>query len=238
MSAQIRFTTRRGGVSVGPYAELNLGSHVGDDDERVTENRRRLAAELGVDRIVFMHQVHGRDVAVVDDPNVDDVADVDALVSASPGVALAVLVADCVPVVIAGSRGVAVVHAGRRGVYGDVVTAAVDQLRSLDSGPLNAHIGPAICGRCYEVQADMQADVVAAVPEARSVTRRETASLDLKAGVAAQLRRAGITDIVVDPACTAEDERYFSHRRDGLTGRFAGVAVVTGDRASTRDPTR
>jgi hypothetical protein len=111
-------------------------------------------------------------------------------------------------------------------VHADVVTAAVERLRGLDDGPLKAFIGPAICGRCYEVPPDMQADVVAAVPETRSVTRRETPALDLKAGVAAQLRRAGITDIAVDPACTAEDERYFSYRRDGLTGRFAGVAVV------------
>jgi len=226
MSAHIRFTTRRGGVSVGPYAELNLGLHVGDDNERVIENRRRLADELVVDRVVFMNQMHGREVAVVDHTNVDDVADVDALVSVSPGVALAVLVADCVPVVIAGSRGVAVVHAGRRGVQADVVTAAVEQLRALDGGPLNAVVGPAICGRCYEVPIDMQADVVAAAPETRSATRRETPALDLKAGVEAQLRRAGITDVAVDSACTAEDGRYFSHRRDGLTGRFAGVAVV------------
>jgi YfiH family protein len=227
MSAEIRFTTRRGGVSAGPYAELNLGVHVGDEDEYVMENRRRLAAELRAERVVFMHQVHGRDVAVVDERTVGDVAGVDALVSASPGIAVAVLVADCVPVILAGTRGVAVVHAGRRGVHADVISAAVEQLRSLDDGPLTALIGPAICGRCYEVPADMQAEVVAAVPQARSVTRRETPALDLKAGVAAQLRRAGITDITVDPACTVEDARYFSHRRDGVTGRFAGVATVS-----------
>ena len=91
---------------------------------------------------------------------------------------------------------------------------------------MRAYIGPAICGRCYEVPAAMQTDVVADVPETQSTTRRDTPVLDLKAGVAAQLRRAGVAHITVDPACTAEDPRYFSHRRDGVTGRFAGVAVV------------
>src|SRR5690349_7320901 len=105
MSALVRFTTRSGGVSNGPYAELNLGMHVGDDESRVLENRRRVADDLGVRRIVFMHQVHGRDVAVVGDSNDADVADVDALVSVTPGVALGVLVADCVPILIAATSG-------------------------------------------------------------------------------------------------------------------------------------
>ena len=228
MSGQVRFTSRAGGVSAGDYAELNLGAHVGDDSDRVAENRRRVAAELGVERVVFMHQVHGRDVAVVDEHMVDDADGVDALVTTSPRVAIGVLVADCVPVVLVGRHGIAVAHAGRRGVQADVVTATATRLRELDAGPIRAFIGPAICGRCYEVPADMQADVVAAVPETRSRTRRDTPALDLRAGVVAQLRRAGITDVTVDGACTVEDSRYFSHRRDGVTGRFAGVAIASG----------
>lgn len=228
MSGQVKFTTRSGGVSVGEYAELNLGMHVGDDSDRVAENRRRVAAEVGVERVVFMHQVHGRDVAVVDDTTTADVDGVDALVTTSRGIALGVLVADCVPVVLVGLRGIAVAHAGRRGVQADIVTEAATRLRELDPGPLRAFIGPAVCGRCYEVPADMQADVVAVVPESVSRTRRDTPALNLKAGVEAQLRRAGITDITVDAACTVEDQRYFSHRRVGVTGRFAGVAIVAG----------
>ena len=228
MSGQVRFTTRSGGVSVGRYAELNLGVHVGDDSDRVAENRRRVAAELGVERVVFMRQVHGRDAAIVDDSTTADVDGVDALVTTSPTIALGVLVADCVPVVLLGAHGIAVAHAGRRGVQADIVTVTATRLRELDPGALRAFIGPAVCGRCYEVPADMQDEVVAAVPETISRTRRDTPALDLKAGVEAQLRRAGITDITVDAACTAEDQRYFSHRRDGLTGRFAGVAIVGG----------
>lgn len=226
MSAHVRFTTRHGGVSRGPYAELNLGAHVGDDHAHVAENRRRVSSDVNAELTVFMHQVHGRAVAVVDENTRGDVADVDGLVSVVPGVALGVLVADCVPVLLVASRGVGAVHAGRRGVAADVVTVAVDRLRELDAGPMRAYIGPAICGRCYEVPADMQGDVVAAVPETFSTTRRGTPALDLKAGVVAQLRRAGITDVTVDPSCTAEDPRYFSHRRDGVTGRFAGVAII------------
>ena len=226
MAAPVTFTTRDGGVSDGAYAELNLGRHVGDAEASVAENRRRLAEQLGIERVVFMRQVHGRAVAVVDDGTRDDVGDVDALVSVSPGVALGVLVADCVPILVVGARGAAAVHAGRRGVHADVVGAAIEQLRALDAGRLRAYIGPAICGRCYEVPAAMQTDVVADVPETHSTTRRDTPALDLKAGVAAQLRRAGVAHITVDPACTAGDPRYFSHRRDGVTGRFAGVAVV------------
>ena len=124
MAAPVTFTTRDGGVSDGAYAELNLGRHVGDAEASVAQNRRRLAARLGVERVVFMRQVHGRAVAVVDDGTQDDVGGVDALVSVSPGVALGVLVADCVPILVVGARGAAAVHAGRRGVHADVVGAA------------------------------------------------------------------------------------------------------------------
>jgi YfiH family protein len=225
MPAAVVFSTRLGGVSEGPFAELNLGSHVGDAPGSVAENRRRLAQDIGVERIVFMRQVHGREVAVVDDEP-EDVADVDALVTVVPGVAVGVLDADCVPVLLAGQRGAAAVHAGRRGVHLGVVAAAVAELHALDPGPLHAWVGPSICGRCYEVPADMQADIAAAVPQTRCTTRHGTPALDLKAGVLAQLHDAGVTDVTVDPACTAEDPRYFSHRRDGVSGRFAGVAVA------------
>jgi len=217
------FTSRIGGLSTGPFAERNLATHVGDDAEAVAANRRALAAELRLDRVVFMQQVHGTDVAVVDRTTPSDIADVDALVTDVPGVALAVLVADCVPVVIAGTRAAAVAHAGRRGVQHDIVTRTVAALRDLDQGPLRAWLGPAICGACYEVPADMQAEVAGVVPEARSTTRQGTAGLDLRRGVAAQLRAAGVSAVNMSDICTAEDPSYFSYRRDGLTGRMAGV---------------
>ena len=220
------FTSRLGGLSTGPYAERNLAGHVGDDADAVAANRLALAADLRVDRVVFMQQVHGHDVAVVERNSPSELPEVDALVSDVPGTALAVLVADCVPVVIAGSRAAAVVHAGRRGVHGNVVTQAVEALRSLDAGPLRAWLGPAICGACYEVPTEMQTEVVSVVPATASTTRQGTAALDLRRGVVSQLQATGVMAVHVSDVCTAEDPSYFSYRRDGVTGRFAGVAVV------------
>lgn len=107
-----------------------------------------------------------------------------------------------------------------------IVTKAVMALRELDAGPLRAWLGPAICGACYEVPTEMQADVARVVPETLATTRQGTAGLDLRRGVAAQLRAAGIAAVRVSDVCTAEDRAYFSYRRDGVTGRFAGVAII------------
>lgn len=199
---------------------------MGDDADAVAANRRALADELGVTRVVFMRQVHGDDVAVVDAQSPGDVPDVDALVTDVPRLAVAVLVADCVPVVVAGTRAAAVVHAGRRGVQSGIVTKAVRALRDLDEGPLRAHLGPSICGGCYEVPAAMQDEVAAMVPAARTSTRAGTPGLDLRAGLRAQLNAAGVAAVQVSETCTAEDPAYFSYRRDGVTGRFAGVVMI------------
>lgn len=226
MRALVRVTTRAGGVSRPPYDEANLALHVGDDPVAVRANRAALAKSLGTERVQFMQQVHGSDVAVVTAAAHADVEGVDALVCATPGVAIGVLVADCVPVVLVGARSVGVVHAGRGGVAGGVVAAAVHALRDLDDAPLHATVGPAVCGRCYEVPVAMQREVCAVVPEARSTTSRGTTGLDLPAAVRAQLRAL---DVLVDDradACTLEDPAYYSYRRDGVTGRFATIAML------------
>ena len=225
MRARVLVTTRAGGRSAPPYDENNLALHVGDDPEAVAANRRRLADQLGVDRVQVMHQVHGASGAVVDTAT-DDVADVDALVTATPGIAIAVLVADCVPIALLGETAVGVVHAGRRGVVDGVVAATVETMRRLDRGRLAAVVGPSICGRCYEVPADMHDDVVARVPAAKTTTSAGTSGLDLPAAVRSQLADAGVM-IRDDPhSCTREDVAYYSHRRDGVTGRFAMVAML------------
>jgi YfiH family protein len=218
-------TTRDGGVSRSPYDENNLALHVGDDPRAVHANRSRLAASLGVDRVVFMEQVHGCDVAVVRNAD-DDPQGVDALVTQQPGVAIAVLVADCVPVVISADRAVAVVHAGRRGVQDGVVNNAVEQLRSVAEGALSAQVGPAVCGSCYEVPEAMQQEVSAVVPAAASTTRQGTPGLDLVAGVRAQLAALGVEVAGPPVRCTMETPQLYSHRRDGVTGRFAMVALL------------
>ena len=222
-------TDRRGGTSAAPYDTFNLGAHVGDDPAAVAANRARVARELRVpeDRLVWMTQVHGTGVAVVDGPQQGPVPDVDALVTATPGLVLCVLVADCVPVLLAdpGAGVVAAVHAGREGVRQGVVPAALAAMAALGARPaeVTALLGPAVCGSCYEVPAAMQAELARVVPGAAVRTRKGTPGLDLRAGLDARLRAAGVPEVVHDPRCTVEDPRLFSHRRDGVTGRQAGL---------------
>ncbi|WP_138735183.1 peptidoglycan editing factor PgeF [Modestobacter excelsi] len=222
-------TDRRGGRSVSPYDSFNLGGHVGDDPADVAANRDRLAGELGVagDQVVWMTQVHGTGVAIVEDAGENPVADVDALVTATPGFVLCVLVADCVPVLLADPVAgvVAAVHAGREGVRRGVVPAALAAMTRLGARPgdVEALLGPAVCGLDYEVPGHMQAEVARVAPASAVRTRQGTPGLDLRAGIAEVLRGAGVRQVVHDPRCTVEDPRLFSHRRDGVTGRQAGV---------------
>jgi polyphenol oxidase len=228
------FSTRAGGGSAPPYAELNLGDSVGDIPDLVADNRLAVARQLAVPRIIFARQVHGADVATVDgawpgDHSDDGEPRCDALVTALPGVALGVLVADCVPVLLADSRAgvIGVAHAGRRGLVAGVLANTVAAMSELGSDPVDvvAVIGPAIGGCCYEVPAQLQAAVAAAVPDVASRTSWGTPSLDLPRGAAAVLRAAGVPMVRRVNACTAQDDRFFSYRRCGVTGRFAGVVL-------------
>jgi YfiH family protein len=222
-------TDRRGGRSLPPYDSFNLGVHVGDDPAAVAANRSRVARELAVgeDRLVWMDQVHGTRVEVVEGPQDGPLAGTDAVVTATPGLVLCVLVADCVPVLLTDPVAgvVAAVHAGREGVRRGVLPATLSAMASLGARArhVTALLGPAVCGACYEVPAAMQAEVAAVAPAAAVRTRRGTPGLDLRAGLAEGLARAGVTEVVHDPRCTVEDPQLFSHRRDGVTGRQAGV---------------
>ena len=232
--AYFAVTDRLGGMSGPPYDATNLGDHVGDDPAAVTANRELLAGEIGVDprALAFMRQVHGRDVAVVDGSPAATTPAADALVTANREVALVVLVADCVPVLLAapGPAGpvLGVAHAGRNGVQAGVVAATVDAMRGLgarvEAG--QARVGPAVCGRCYEVPAALQAEVATVAPAAASTTRDGTPALDLPRAVLAQLLSAGLRDLAHDETCTLEEPTLYSHRRDAATGRFGGVVWV------------
>jgi hypothetical protein len=195
----------------------------------VAANRARVATELRVpeDRLVWMSQVHGTAVTVVDGPQAGPVPDTDALVTTTPGLVLAVLVADCVPVLLADPVAgvVAAVHAGREGLRQGVVPAALSAMSGLGARPgaMTALLGPAVCGACYEVPRAMQVEVARVAPASAVRTRKGTPGLDLRAGVAEQLRTAGVPEVVHDPRCTVEDRFLFSHRRDGVTGRQAGL---------------
>jgi YfiH family protein len=222
-------TTREGGCSRAPYNSFNLGDAVGDDPESVEANRARLAREIGLEagQVAWMEQVHGRTVKVVDGPLAGPAEATDALVTAQPGMAVAALVADCVPVLLAEPAAgvVAAVHAGRVGARVGVLLAALDAMHSLGAKAPRVEVllGPAICGECYEVPREMAADVEAHLPGSACRSAKGTAAIDLRAGLWQQLAGLGVGKIGVDPRCTAEDETLFSYRREGTTGRIAAV---------------
>ncbi|MEY7971106.1 peptidoglycan editing factor PgeF [Saccharomonospora xinjiangensis] len=222
-------TTRAGGRSKPPFDSFNLGDHVGDDPAAVAANRRRLADELGLkpDRLAWMEQVHGRTVTIVDGSESGQAEATDALVTTRPGLALVALVADCVPVLLGDPEAgvVAAVHAGRVGARVGVVPAALEAMVSVGARPdrVEALLGPAVCGECYEVPKAMAEDVETHLPGSACRSRKGTPGLDLRAGLWRQLADLGVGRIGVDPRCTMEDETLFSHRRNAPTGRIAAV---------------
>ncbi|RAS61633.1 hypothetical protein C8D87_10976 [Lentzea atacamensis] len=225
-------TTRAGGVSKAPYDSFNLGDHVGDDGKAVEANRARLAEGIGLtpDRLVWMEQVHGRTVGVVDGPQAQPLEATDAVVTKQPGLALAVLTADCVPVLLGDQEAgvVGAVHAGRVGARVGVVVEALKAMlaQGAELGRIEVLLGPAVCGECYEVPADMQKDVEKHLPGSASKSRKGTPALDLRAGLWNQLASAGVGRIGVDPRCTFEEKDLFSHRRQAPTGRLASVVWI------------
>ena len=212
------FTDRRKGFSLGVYESLNFGFHVGDDPDVVTANR----AVLG--NTQFMNQVHGNDIVVVDRVLKEDPI-CDALITTTKGISLAVMVADCIPLLLISKEAVAAVHVGRAGLVNKVAIIALHQMRTLGAIEVHAILGPSICGSCYEVPFDMQQDVIAEHPRAFSTTHQGTPGLDLPAGLIADLIAEGVS-YEASPICTKEDPMYFSHRRNNPTGRFAGVVSL------------
>ena len=228
------FTSRTGGTSAPPYDALNLGMHVDDQWSRVHANRELVARAtgLGDDALVFAQQVHGAGVAVVDHSSSrarnGGVSGVDALVTATPGLGLVVLAADCLPVLLADAQAgvVAAAHAGRQGLLAGVLQATLTAMQGLGATleRTSAVIGPAACGACYEVPQDMADDAELCVPGSRSRTRQGTASVDLVAGATAVLRTAGVGAVTAVGGCTLEQpDRWFSYRRDRTTGRHGGL---------------
>jgi hypothetical protein len=210
------FTTRHGGISEGPYASLNLGRRTGDDGARVEANRERLGEVAGHDwgRFARAIQVHGTRVRRVEAvPRREDPwEEADGHVTELAGVPALVFVADCLPIALAGDGGVAMVHAGWRGLAGGIVAEAA---AALGGGPLRAAIGPGIGPCCYEVGDEVRAAFGTSGP-----------TVDLKAIARERLTAAGVETVHDCGLCTIHDpERFFSPRRDrGVTGRQAGVA--------------
>jgi YfiH family protein len=217
------FSTRLGGVSEGPYESLNLGILTDDVRERVLANRVALAQALGREAgsIAMGRQVHGAEVQVRDHLTAGAaLAEVDAQVTTSSAVTPLVLVADCVPLVLAAAGAVAAVHCGWRGVAGGIVPRAVDAVRAHGHGRISAAVGPGIGPCCY----DVGPEVVERFAERGHV--QQGPRLDLPTCVAVELERAGVEDVAVAGVCVScNAELFFSHRRDGgVTGRQAGLA--------------
>lgn len=225
------FTTRAGGVSQSPYASFNLGDHVGDDPQAVASNRNRLADIIGLspDKVVYMEQIHSNTVTVIDEAPADGqaVEATDALVTTQRGLALAVLVADCVPVLLSDTDAgvIAAVHAGRMGARNGIVAKTIAKMEELGAKPSRIHalMGAAASGANYEVPEAMARDVEAKLPGSIARTTKGTTGLDIRAGLLRQMLSLGVQMIDSDPRCTIEDEDLFSYRREGTTGRQAGV---------------
>ena len=223
------FTSRAGGVSAAPYDSFNLGAHVGDDTADVAANRARLAEVLGLpeERFVWMEQLHTNTVTLVDGPSVAPVEATDALVTRQKDLALCVLVADCTPVLLsdhtAGVIGAA--HAGRMGARNGIAKNTVEAMVELGAEPsrIQVLLGPAAAGESYEVPEGMALDVEKHLPGSRTRTKKGTPGIDVRAGLVRQLLSLGVTHIDADPRDTITDKDFFSHRREGVTGRQAGV---------------
>jgi YfiH family protein len=231
------FTSARGGSSVGEFANLNLGGHVGDDPLAVESNRQIVANAFGVkrDRLLFMNQRHGVNVVAVAGPWEEETPEADALVTTSTDVALAVLVADCTPVLMVDrTAGVAAaVHVGRPGMMSGIVSRAVDAMVDAGARSISAAVGPSVCGRCYEVPEAMRAQAIKVSPVAAAVSWQGTPAIDIAAAVVDQLRARSVAVHWI-AGCSRESRELFSYRRQHRTGRFAGVVRLMD--AHTQEP--
>lgn len=213
--ARVAFSDRDGGVSDAPFHTLNLGLFVGDEEGAVWENRIRVgkAAGFDADDLALAKQVHGAEVAEAAQGGM--VGEADVLVTDVSGPVIGILTADCAPVVLEGTSRIGIAHAGWRGVVGGAVETALSAVGDVE----RAWIGPSIHSCCYEVGPE----VVEAF-RAKDLPVEEGTRVDPARSAAVLLRRAGVDQVVVSDICTSCDERYFSYRRDGVTGRQGAFA--------------
>ena len=229
-------TTRSGGASLGPYTSMNLADHVGDDDAIVADNRMRLRETLALPaEPAWLNQVHGCGIVDLDAETPGN--DGDGAVTGTTGRVCAVLTADCLPVLLCdrGGTRIGAVHAGWRGLAGGVIEAAVARLE-LPGSSLLAWLGPAIGPRVFEVGAEVRTAFVATDPVAADAFERhgDRWHADIYRLAHQRLAALGVTEIHGGEWCTYEDaERFYSYRRDGVTGRLATLIWMEHRNAST-----
>ncbi len=240
--------TRIGGVSQGHYATLNLGHTVGDDLKAVGENHRRALGALGLEpqQVISPHQVHGARVGIVGKEHLGTVQPAtDALLTDAPDVPLMMRFGDCAPVMLfdPAQRVVGLAHAGWRGVVAGVIDAtigAMEERYGCDPANIWAGIGPTIGSCCYEVGADVAAQIKDACPPEANVVQRVNGRVhaDLPAAVESQLRAVGVEQVEDSELCTAcRVDEFFSHRAEhGKTGRFGIVIFQRPSNESTVQP--
>jgi YfiH family protein len=222
------FTTREGGRSEPPFQSFNLAMHVGDDALKVKENREILLNKFKIkpSAIFFMNQEHGSEVEVIDSTTAKNLPiSADGLFTSTPGIALAVLVADCIPLILFSENAISVLHVGRRGLAAGIVAAGIERFREagISSREIHAMIGPSICVDCYQVDLETYRSVVGLVPG--SATNESDRRLDLLKGLSLQLE---VRAVSWESAwrCTRESDDLFSFRRDAVTGRQSAVVML------------
>lgn len=224
-------TGRLGGHSAGDYSQANIAQHVGDDSDAVSRNLGELAGLVQIQgrSLALMQPTHGNSIGRVVHPGV--VPGVDSLVSDQFGLGLVAMGADCVPLILYGSRGnekpiIGAVHCGWKGLVAGVVTATITELRLQGASEIQSVVGPAICGSCYSVSHDRRELVRASLPVDVSVAALGVSGgIDVRAAVLSQLARENISSIVVG-GCTFENpETLFSYRKSRKTGR-QGIIIA------------
>ena len=219
LAAPHGFFTREGGVSTGAFTSLNCSLSGADDPLAVAENRRRVAAAVGVPALVGVHQVHGADVAIVDEPWAPGAGPrADAMVTRRPGFGLAIITADCAPVLFAAPGVVGAAHAGWRGALAGVLEAVID---AMGGSGVHAAVGPCIGPASYEVSSDLRDAVLAREPADQAFFadgRPGHWLFDLPGYCAARLRHAGATVTVLGADTLSDERRFYSHRRRTLAG--------------------
>ena len=231
------FSDRWGGVSSEPYHELNLALHVKDNPIDVLKNREILAKKFDfyIDNLIYMEQTHSNNIQIINDTFTNKIENCDGIITNKPNIPLMVMVADCIPLLLfdKSKKVIGAVHAGRNGTFKSISKKAVTIMtKEFDSNPKDiiVSLGPSIHSCCYEVGEDLAEIAKKSFGDKYVIKRDGSFYLDLQTLNFEQLTSAGIKEenIEISQTCTCCDKNYFSYRRDGITGRFAGVIKLHG----------
>ncbi len=224
-------TSRYGGVSDVPYDSLNLALHVKDSPKDVLENRTIISEKHNflIENLIYMEQTHSSNIAVIKDASINRIENCDALITNVKNIPLMVMVADCIPILLYDpiKEVIAVVHAGRNGTFNEIAKKTVLKMASefkCEASDILVYLGASIHKCCYEVGEE----IARLVDDKYKKIRDEKWYLDLHSMNVDQLRSVGIKEIEISSICTCCDEDYFSYRREGITGRFAGILKLHG----------